>query len=150
MYTKTKGHCHFYVEYHKSIIDLFAENFPPNITAEGLFRINLGEESVLQISVRDPRDNFTLFVDNGLPENATLDDLGNGEYAFRWTLYDITDRTLEFVAVDTKNATTSFMPRVEVCPCINDGECTLNGIVSDSATVTMNCICSEGFINMHS
>lgn len=109
--------------------------------------MTLGEESVLLISVIDPGDNFTLSLEGGVPENATLEELGIGEYGFRWTLYHITDRVLEFVATDTRGASSTFMPRVELCSCVNGGECTLNGVVSDSATITMNCLCLEGDCN---
>ena len=122
----------------------FTDNFPPNITATATFRINLGVEAVLSLLVTDPGDNFTLGIDGGLPENSTLEEAGEQEYVFRWNLQQITDQSLEFIATDTREATSSFMPRVEICACRNDGLCTLTGVVSDKPTVVMNCQCSEG------
>ena len=99
---------------------------------------------MLSLLVTGPGDNFTLHLDGGLPENSTLEKVGKQEYVFRWNLHQITDRTLDFIATDTREATSAFMPRVEICACNNGGVCTLTGIISDKPTVTMNCQCSEG------
>ena len=120
-----------------------SENFPPNITANVTFRVNLGKESVYLINVADPGDNFTLELQGGLPSDSTLEKISEGEYIFSWNLTETTDRTLEFVANDTRGAATVFIPRVEVCPCQNGGICTLNGIDTDDATVVMNCQCNN-------
>ena len=122
----------------------FLGNYPPNITADATFRVTLGEESVFLLNIVDPGDNFTLQLDGGLPANSTLQQLTDREYAFIWRLFEITDRTLEFIANDTRGASGVFMPRVELCPCRNGGICTLNGVITDAATVTMNCRCSQG------
>ena len=120
------------------------DNFPPNITANATFHVNLGKESVFLIHVADPGDNFTMELNGGLPINSTLQEIGDGHYIFSWNLFEVTERTLEFTANDTRGAATVFIPRVEVCPCRNGGICTLNGVVSDDATVTLNCQCSDG------
>ena len=93
--------------------------------------------------VADPGDNFTFGLNGGLPENSTLERTGE-EYAFKWNLHQITDRTLEFTATDTREARSVFMPRVEICACKNGGTCTLTGVISDMNTVIMNCLCPEG------
>ena len=116
------------------------------------FRVNLGKKSVFVINVIDPGDNFTLKLEGELPRSSILENAGDGEYTFTWNLTETTDRTLEFVANDTRGAATVFIPRVEVCPCQNGGICTLNGIVTDDATVVMNCQCNDcksKFTTMH-
>ena len=110
-------------------------------------QVNLGKESVFVINVIDPGDNFTLKLKGGLPSSSTLENTGNGEYIFTWNLTETTNRTLEFIANDTRGAATVFIPRVEVCPCQNGGICTLNGVDSDDATVVMNCQCNDCELN---
>ena len=94
--------------------------------------------------VADPGDNFTLELNEGLPINSSLNDTGDGNYIFIWNLNEITVRTLEFIANDTRGAASVFIPRVEICLCKNGGICTLDGVVTNDATVVMNCLCSAG------
>ena len=101
-------------------------------------------EAVLRLLVTDPGDSFTLRLDGGLPENSALEKVSEQEYIIRWTLQQVTDRSLVFIATDTRGASSSYMPRVEICACRNGGLCTLVGVVSDEPTVVMNCQCSEG------
>ena len=131
-----------------NLMYFFVGNYPPNITADATFRVTLGKESVFLLNIADPGDNFTLQLDEGLPANSTLQQLTDREYAFTWRLFEITGRTLEFIANDTRGASTVFMPRVEVCPCRNGGTCTLNGVITDAATIIMNCQCSRGMYSV--
>ena len=120
-----------------------SDNLPPSITGSAIFRVNLGVESVFSINVTDPGDNFTLELQGGLPSDSILEKISDGQYIFTWNLTETTNRTLEFIANDTGGAVTVFIPRVEVCPCQNGGNCTLNGVDSDDATVNMNCQCND-------
>ena len=99
---------------------------------------------MLPLLVTDPGDNFTLRLDGGLPENSVLEKISRNNYIFRWNLQAVTDRSLVFIATDTRDASSTYMPRVEICACKNGGICTLTGVVSDKPTVVMNCQCSEG------
>ena len=99
---------------------------------------------MLTLLVTDPGDNFTLRLDGGLPENSTLEKVSEQEYIFWWNLQQVTNRSLEFIATDMRDTSSTYIPRVEICACRNDGICTLTGVVSDEPTVVMNCQCSEG------
>lgn len=122
-----------------------ADNFPPNISADASFRVIVGEESVLTLYVVDhPEDDFTLTVQGGLPENSVLREITDGEYEFRWNLQEITTEPLVFIANDSSGAASVFVPVVEVCACVNGGNCTLEGLLTSDATVVMNCVCSDG------
>ena len=92
----------------------------------------------------DPGDNVTLSIQGGLPPNSIIEDLGDGEYELRWNLQELTNDPLVFVATDTRNASSTHTPIVEVCACANDGVCTLNGLLTTNTTITMACLCSEG------
>lgn len=122
------------------------DNFPPNISADATFRVNLGEESTFILFVEDPGDEFTLSVRGGLPENSVLEETDEGEFEFRWTLQEITTEPLVFIANDTRGASSVFVPTVEVCACVNGGNCTLDGLLTSDATVVMNCVCSDGML----
>ena len=127
------------------LVDLnLAGNFPPNISTDAVFSVTLGQESAFSITVNDPGDTFMLNVVGGLPPNSMLEDVGGGEYVFHWTLQEITTEPLVFVANDSKGASSTFIPIVEVCACANGGNCTRDGLLSSNATVILNCVCSEG------
>ena len=122
------------------------ENTPPLILADSMFRVNIGEESIYRLSVSDPDgDNFTLTLLNEVPDDPKLEQTGE-EYLFVWTLLDITNVTLTFVATDSKGAATLFSPTVELCACVNNGNCTRDGLLVNSPTIVMNCRCSEGML----
>lgn len=121
-----------------------ADNFPPNISAEATLRVNLGEQSVLALSLVDSDDNFTLNIQDGLPDSPILEKISDGEYFFMWTLQQVTNKTLVFIANDTRGAASLFIPTVEICACVNEGVCTLDGLLTSNTTVVMNCLCSEG------
>ena len=81
----------------------------------------------------------------GLPENSFLEETDDeGVFDFRWTLEEITAEPLVFVANDSRGASSLFVPTVEVCACVNGGNCTLDGLLTSDATVVMNCVCSDG------
>lgn len=123
-------------------------NFPPMISADPVFRVNLGEESinVYSITVEDEGDDFTLSVQGGLPPNSMLEKVGKQEYIFQWKLVEVTTMPLIFVANDTKGASSVFVATVEVCACVNGGTCTLDGLLTSNKTKVMNCLCNEGNI----
>ena len=120
------------------------DNFPPNIKAEATFRVNLGQESTFNLYVEDQSDEFTLNVRGGLPVNSVLEETDEGEFEFHWTLEELITEPLVFVANDTRGASSVFVPTVEVCACVNGGNCTLDGLLTSDAIIIMNCVCSDG------
>lgn len=91
----------------------------------------------------DSGDEVTLSVLGGLPQGSTLEEI-EGEYVFRWTLQEVTTKSLIFIANDSAGASSMFAPIVHICACVNGGICTLSGPVSGSTTIIMNCNCNEG------
>lgn len=51
-----------------------------------------------------------------------------------------------FSAVDSQEAVTTYTPRVQVCACQNNGNCTLEGATVIDDIIIMNCICSPGIV----
>ena len=86
-------------------------------------------------------------VVEGLPQGATLEDNGGGEYTFRWTLTNTSGsiNPLSFMAVDGEGAVSLLSPQLEACLCANGGECTLDGVLDTALSVViMNWYCTEG------
>ena len=125
---------------------LCVANNPPNIMADEIFIVYVGVESSFTIMVDDPGDEFTLTVDGGLPPNSVLEETEGGEYIFRWNLQEVIIFPLRFIANDSRGASSIFVPTVEICACVNGGNCTREGLLSNNATVVLNCVCPEGMI----
>ena len=124
----------------------FAENFPPSMEGESVFRVTVGQPATYSFTVKDEGDEFTVLVEEGLPPEATLSDNTAGDYSLHWTPASPTEQPLTFVAMDVAGATAKLKPQVQVCGCVNGGECTLDGIFDLEllSSVVMNCNCPEG------
>jgi hypothetical protein len=59
----------------------------------------------------------------------------------------VTTAPLAFVANDSQGASSIFTPNVEVCACVNGGNCTKDGLLSSDATIVLNCVCPEGNVS---
>ena len=111
--------------------------------------MTVGQRAVYNFTVVDEEDTFTVEVVGEIPEGATFEDSGEGDYTFSWNLEVVTNRSdvpaLSFQANDSAGAVSLLTPQLVVCPCTNDGECTLRGILNTALPVlVMNCICPEG------
>ena len=98
------------------------------------------------LTVEDEEDDFTFVVEGGLPENALLEEIGDGEFLFRWNLQSVTNTPLIFVANDSSGASSMFVPIVEICACENGGLCTEENLpTTDMTNVNIKiCLCGEG------
>ncbi len=99
--------------------------------------------------VTDPGDEYTLSVLGGLPDGSMLEEASEGEFVFRWTLQQVMYEPLVFIANDSRGAASTFIPTVEICACVNGGMCTHAGIITNNATILLNCQCTEGKKNCH-
>ena len=103
-------------------------------------------ESSYTLTVIDPEDNVTLSIQGGLPVNSVLEKVDDEEFVFLWTLMELTNEPLVFVANDSRGAASTFTPVVEVCACVNGGDCTREGVITSNATITLKCMCTEGTV----
>ena len=116
------------------------------MTGESVFKVMVGQQAEYTFTVTDPGDTFIVGLLEGLPVSSNLINKGDGVFVFIWTLRQPTNMSLTFFARDSLNASSTLSPRVEVCACANEGECTLDGLLStDDTTVIMNCLCTEGW-----
>ena len=125
----------------------FIDNFPPSIsTAEEnlILRVTIGEEATLRLTVTDPGDEFNFIIQGEFPDNPILEKISEEEFVFRWTPQGITNMPLTFVANDSSGASSDFTPTVEICACVNGGNCTLDGVLTSNITIVMGCQCTQG------
>ncbi len=124
------------------------DNFPPNITGDSTFRVNLNRPSIYTFTVVDSAHPFTVEVLKELPAGAVLEE-EQGMYTFRWTLDSVTDiQAVAFQAKNSEGAASLLSPRLEVCACVNEGNCTLDGVLNTTvAVIVMNCDCPNGALS---
>ena len=123
----------------------FTGNFPPNISGNAVFRVNIGQESTYFLSVTDPDDTVSVTVEGITSHNSTLMNVEGGEYVYVLNLQSIHEfLQLVFVANDSRGAVAMLEPTVEICACANEGICTRDGVITGNSTVILNCQCTEG------
>ena len=130
---------------HSFFFFFFTDNFPPNISGNSVFRVNVNQESTYFLSVTDPDDTFTLIIEGGNPNNSTLVKIEEGEYMFVLNLQmTFEPLRLVFVANDSRGGVATFEPTLEICACSNLGTCIRDGLISSNSTIIMSCQCTEG------
>ena len=124
------------------------DNFPPNISGNTTFKINVGVAAVFYLTVVDEKDDFMFTVHGGLPENSFLQEIDDGEFKFSWNLQQVTNSPLIFVANDSLGASSIFVPNVEICACENGGICTEENLPTMNSTNVnvKKCLCNGGII----
>lgn len=121
----------------------FAENFPPTLVGSDTFQVDLNRQSAYTFNATD-EGNFTVTISGDLPSNSSLENIGS-LYTFTWTLREIVNRTLTFLATDSLSAVSMLQPQLLICACENNGTCTTNGLLStDQNPLIMNCECQPG------
>ena len=107
--------------------------------------MNIGELAIYTFTVTDDSGPVEVTAQGALtPNTYSLTKNGNN-YFFSWTVSEIKDYSLTFVAVDSMNAVSTLSPRVEICACQNNGSCTLEGTLGTLGNVIdMECECSQG------
>ena len=124
---------------------LLLDNFPPSFDGLDTFRVNVGQMSTYMFTVTDETDSITVTVQG--PENLDSYSLTSdaNTYSFSWTVTEIAQVSVTFVATDPMNAVSTHSPRVEICACQYNGTCTLGGVLStDGNAVIMECECLPG------
>ena len=138
-------------EYSSNAIGLYPNpfpvaNFPPQINGPERFEVIINQESVFIIDINDTNlASFSIVngdVQGGNLTNNASDPLS---YIFTWTPSAEVTSPIIFLAVDEGNASVSYEPTIEICPCLNNGTCTTGGLLNLAANpVLLNCICSSG------
>ena len=106
----------------------------------------------LNIAVADPNgDNFTFTFMGGVINALMPSELissSAGVYVYRLAVFDHSEFTdlqpLEFIATDEHGAGSSVVVKLEICGCVNGGECTTDGVLTSDTTVILNCNCPDG------
>ena len=82
---------------------------------------------------------------NSLPPNTTFTESGD-TFTLTWSPVDISEElNVTIIATAEQNATSMFDPRVQLCGCKNDGNCTEAGVLNlQLPFVVLNCECPAG------
>lgn len=125
-------------------------NDPPILLGHNIFFITIGERSHYTFNVTDDHNNFTLTVEGGLPDNASLQ-IDGSSYTLSWTLslpvnqINSFNKTIAIIAKDELNATALLNPQIQICACGEGGNCTAEGLLNVSTNpLILNCDCSPG------
>ena len=83
-----------------------------------------------------------------LPSNLNLTNASDVDYFLTWTPQDTSEEfNITIVARASGNASSVFNPRVQLCACVNNGTCTIDGILNiDLPFNILNCECPSGTI----
>lgn len=129
----------------RSFTALFSsDNTPPEISGPDEVNVTLNEKTHFYITSTDA-DNDTVTLDiEELPPGANFN---SSTGHFEWTPINATNITLQFIATDTKNASTVLAVVVNMCKCENNGECDFTEFVGDSTGPfrVVGCNCSEQY-----
>lgn len=132
------------------MICLGLANDPPILMGNNIFLVTIGERSYYTFNVTDDHNNFTLTVEGGLPDNATLQ-VDGSSYTLTWTLslslnqISSFNKTIAIIAKDELNATALLNPQIRICACGEGGSCTAEGLLNVSSNpLILNCDCSPG------
>lgn len=121
-----------------------AENFPPTLSGSDAFQVILGQESVYVFNATDQGDNFTVTINGDRPVNSSLENSGS-VYTFSWTLRELANASVSFMATDSFGAVSMLDPQVQICACENSGSCTVEGLSSTTGDpLLLNCECTQG------
>ena len=80
-----------------------------------------------------------------LPPNTNFTDDGD-TFTLTWSPADISEEfNLTIIATAEQSAISTFVPRVQLCGCLNDGNCTEDGVLNlETPFVVLNCECPAG------
>ena len=80
-----------------------------------------------------------------LPSNTNFTDDGD-TFTLTWSPADISEEfNLTIIATAEQTAISTFVPRVQLCGCLNDGNCTEDGVLNlETPFVVLNCECPPG------
>ena len=93
-------------------------------------------------------DSFTIASGDVARRSLTRNDADDSLYTFTWIPVEFPEDPIVFLATDTMNASSQYVPRIEFCECMNSGVCTLDGLLDQTANpVMLDCICDNGKLN---
>ena len=112
----------------------------------------VGEESVYTFTVSSDSQNINVIIlhegEETLPSGVQLNNPDGDSYTITWTPADNTSiLNLTIVAVDPnlENVSSIFNPFVQLCACVNGGNCTTDGLLDIYYRfVILYCECPEG------
>ena len=125
---------------------LYTESFPPNITAPDIFMAIVGTDSIYTFSVTGGINvNIIINGQTTLPPSTTFTSSGN-TFTLTWNPVDTNEEfNVTIIAIAERNVSSMFVPRVQLCGCMNGGNCTEDRMLNlEPPFVVLNCDCPAG------
>ena len=126
-------------------------NLPPVLVGPVLFRVNTADTTPASLLINATDDEPVTDLSHTMfPLGSTMfTPLGEGLFQFTWNLDSLEEDDeippLTIYATDSVGAVGTYTPRLEICACQNDGNCTLDGVGNtDAPVVILNCACLPG------
>jgi len=125
------------------------DNFPPVITLMSADEfITIGEQNQLVFAIIDPDgDSFTVTNADGFGDiNCDLIDGTRYECTIFFNTLQELDNLIPFeiTATDARGAVSSLVQPLDICACVNQQTCTLDGVLGSDVNTIANCECSRG------
>ena len=127
----------------------FAESFPPNISAPEIFNATVGTNSTYSFSVTGSISVVVVINgQNSLPANAAFSNDSGDTFTLTWNPVNVNEEfNVTIIATAERNATSMFVPRVQLCGCMNGGNCTEDGVLDlELPFIVLNCDCPPGML----
>lgn len=124
----------------------YTESFPPNITAPDTFMATVGIDSIYTFNVTGSINmNVIINGQSTLPSNTNFSG-SNDTFTLTWNPVDVTEEFIVTIdAIAEQNVNSTFVPRVQLCGCMNGGNCTEAGVLNlEALFVVLNCDCPAG------
>lgn len=107
------------------------------------FRVIVGSTSSYIFTAVDT-DDVVVTIEGPPASHYTLIQNGNS-YTLNFLVSSVFTYETMIVAMDTMDVASTLNPRVEICACQNGGNCTLDGIITQTSNVVdMLCMCTSG------
>ena len=108
----------------------------------------VGTDSIYTFSVTGDINMNIIIIINGqttLPPSTTFTSSGN-TFTLTWNPVDTNEEfNVTIIAIAERNVSSMFVPRVQLCGCINGGNCTEAGVLNlEPPFVVLNCDCPAG------
>ena len=125
---------------------LYTESFPPSISAPDMFMATVEIDSIYTFNVTGSVNvNVIINGQNTLPPNTNFNRSGD-TFTLTWNPVNTNEEfNVTIIAIAEQDVSSIFSPRVQLCGCINGGNCIEDGVLNlEPSFVILNCDCPAG------
>ena len=130
---------------------LSVDTFPPNVTAPEVFMATVNTSSVYLFMVTGSTSvNVSVNGQFVLPSNIDLTNTSDVDYMLTWNPQDVEEEVNITIVASVGNVSSVSNPRVRLCGCMNNGNCTEAGVLNlEQPFTVLNCECPPGILLLY-